>query len=152
WKLFFQRGDRVGIKVNPVGQPHVISAPEVMHEILDGLEQAGVRRQDIVVYDRYHDQFFKAGFDKWLRDGVRTSSAVKDYDNIQLDINGYNRDHYVDLPLTNPGYPVTDERARRSFASNFITKEVDKLINLCVLKDHQSAGVTLALKNLSHGM
>src|SRR5215813_100142 len=64
WKLFFQRGDRVGIQVNPVGQPHVISAPEVMHEILDGLEQAGVRRQDIVVYDRYHDQFFKAGFDK----------------------------------------------------------------------------------------
>jgi uncharacterized protein (DUF362 family) len=29
---------------------------------------------------------------------------------------------------------------------------VNKLINLPVLKDHQSAGVTLALKNLSHGL
>ena len=29
---------------------------------------------------------------------------------------------------------------------------MNKLINLPVLKDHQSAGVTLALKNLSHGL
>jgi uncharacterized protein (DUF362 family) len=42
--------------------------------------------------------------------------------------------------------------ARRSYATHFITKQVNKLINLPVLKDHQSAGVTLALKNLSHGL
>src|SRR5215472_11297543 len=33
WRQFFQPGDVVGIKVNPVGQyAGVISAPEVMHE------------------------------------------------------------------------------------------------------------------------
>src|SRR5208337_1984558 len=42
--------------------------------------------------------------------------------------------------------------ARRSYAAQFITRQVNKLINLPVLKDHQSAGVTLALKNLSHGL
>src|SRR5208337_5076994 len=42
--------------------------------------------------------------------------------------------------------------ARRSYAAQFITREVNKLINVPVLKDHQSAGVTLALKNLSHGL
>jgi uncharacterized protein (DUF362 family) len=151
WKLFFQKGDRVGIKVNPVGAPHVISAPEVLQPIIEGLRSAGVRAEDIVVYDRYRAQFEKAGFAKWLPEGVRKSSATEDYTNIQLDINGYDRDHYLELPLVNPGYEK-DERARKSFASNFITKEVDKLINLCVLKDHQSAGVTLALKNLSHGL
>ncbi len=31
-------------------------------------------------------------------------------------------------------------------------QDVGKLINLPVLKHHQSAGVTLALKNLSHGL
>ncbi|HUQ90887.1 MAG TPA: hypothetical protein VM120_04335, partial [Bryobacteraceae bacterium] len=46
WKLFFQKGDVVGIKVNPVGQPHVISAPEVLHVILDGLKAAGIPNQD----------------------------------------------------------------------------------------------------------
>jgi uncharacterized protein (DUF362 family) len=151
WRMFFQKGDRVGIKVNPVGQPHVISAPEVLHPIIEGLKLAGVRLQDIVVYDRYRDQFHTAGFHKWLPEGVRKSNAVERYDEIQLDGNGYDRDHYVELPLSHPGYEK-DERARKSFAANFITKEVDKLINLCVLKDHQSAGVTLALKNLSHGL
>jgi uncharacterized protein (DUF362 family) len=56
------------------------------------------------------------------------------------------------LPLTLPGYDVSNIVARRSHAAKFITKEVNKLINLPVLKDHQSAGVTLALKNLSHGL
>ncbi|HUQ94433.1 MAG TPA: DUF362 domain-containing protein, partial [Bryobacteraceae bacterium] len=111
----------------------------------------GIPNQDIVVYDRYRDQFHQAGFDKWLPEGVRKSSAAEKFENIQLDIQGYNPDHYVEMALTNPGYEK-DERARKSFASNFISKEVTKLINLCVLKDHQSAGVTLALKNLSHGL
>ncbi len=151
WKLFFQKGDRVGIKVNPVGMPHVISAPEVLRPIVSNLVAAGVRLQDIVVYDRYRAQFLKGGFDKWLPDGVRWSSACEDYTEIQLDPKGYDRNHYVELPLSSPGYH-NHELARFSFAANFITKEVDKLVNLCVLKDHQSAGVTLALKNLSHGL
>lgn len=151
WRLFFSKGERVGIKVNPVGKPHVISAPPVLHAIIDGLRAAGVRPQDIVVYDRYRRQFHDAGFHTWLPEGVRQSSAVEDYDEIQLDIAGYDRDHYFTMELTRPGY-ANHERARHSFAANFITKEVDKLVNLCVLKDHQSAGVTLALKNLSHGL
>jgi hypothetical protein len=142
----------VGIKVNPVGDPHVISAAEVVREIIAGLNAAGIKNKDIVVYDRYRDQFFKAGFDKWLPEGVRTSSAAKDYDDVQHAIEGYDPDHYMDMALTLPGYDVNNLTARRSYAAQFITKEVNKLINLPVLKDHQSAGVTLALKNLSHGL
>jgi len=152
WRLFVQPGDVVGIKVNPVGDPHVISAAEVVREIIAGLNAAGIKNKDIVVYDRYHDQFFKAGFDKWLPEGVRTSSAAKDYDDVQHAIEGYDPDHYMDMALTLPGYDVNNLTARRSYAAQFITKEVNKLINLPVLKDHQSAGVTLALKNLSHGL
>ncbi len=46
----------------------------------------------------------------------------------------------------------TNPAARRSQVARFMTQEVKKLINLPALKDHQSAGVTLALKNLSHGL
>ena len=152
WRLFVQPGDVVGIKVNPVGDPHVISAAEVVREIIAGLNAAGIKNKDIIVYDRYRDQFFKAGFDKWLPEGVRTSSAAKDYDDVQHAIEGYDPDHYMDMALTLPGYDVNNLTARRSYAAQFITKEVNKLINLPVLKDHQSAGVTLALKNLSHGL
>lgn len=158
WKLFVQPGDVVGIKVNPVGQPHVISDATVVREIIAGLESAGIRRRDIVVYDRYHDQFFGAGFNKWLTEGVRVSYAAKDYDGIQQTIEGYDKDHgydadhYMDMALVHPGQDLSNLTARRSYAARFITKEVNKLINLPVLKDHQSAGVTLSLKNLSHGL
>src|SRR5262245_50018606 len=42
WKQFFQPSDVVGLKLNPVGQPYVISAPEVVQEIIEGLKMAGV--------------------------------------------------------------------------------------------------------------
>src|SRR5438132_12695034 len=152
WRQFAGPGDVVGIKLNPVGQPHVMSSPDVVREIIAGLNSAGVKPKDIVVYDRYRKQFFNAGFDKWLPEGVRVSHAAEDYQEMQMAIEGYDPDHYVDMALTMPGYDAGNLTARRSYAAQFITKQVNKLINLPVLKDHQSAGVTLALKNLSHGL
>ncbi|HKS97661.1 MAG TPA: DUF362 domain-containing protein [Terriglobia bacterium] len=152
WRQFFEPGDVVGIKVNPVGRPLVISDPTVLHEIIAGLESAGVKRQDIIVYDRYHKEFLEAGFDKWLPERVRSSYAVEEGDNVQQGIDGYDPDHYMDMALTLPGYSIDNPTARRSYAARFITREVNKLVNLPVLKDHQSAGVTLALKNMSHGL
>lgn len=152
WKMFFSPGERVGIKLNPVSRPYVISDPSVLHEIIAGLEAAGIKRKDIVVYDRYREEFLAAGFDKWLPEGVRWSFAAQRYDGVQQSIDGYDPNHYLDMQLTMPGFDFNNERARRSYASKFITTEVDKLVNLCLLKHHQSAGITIALKNLSHGL
>jgi hypothetical protein len=153
WRQFFEPGDVVGIKVNPVGQSSgVISDATVMHEIVAGLEAAGVKRQDIIAYDRYKKQFYSGGFDKWLPEGVRISWATDDVDNIQQNIAGYDPDHFMDMALTLPGFSVDNLTARRSYVAQFITKQVNKVINLPVLKDHQSAGITMCLKNLSHGL
>jgi len=156
WRVFFQPGDVVGIKLNPVGRPHIVSAPEVLHPIIAGLEQAGIKRRDIVVYDRYRREFLDAGFDKWLPEGARWMYASEQYQLVQLDMDGYDRDVYRELPLVNPAYAgqfrLSDPHVRRSYVARFLTREVNKMINLCVLKHHQAAGVTLALKNLSHGL
>lgn len=152
WRFFFEPGDVVGIKVNPVGQPYIISAPEVFREIVAGLEAAGVKRKDIVAFDRYRRQFLSGGFDKWLPEGVRWSWATDDYDPLQLDMHGYDPDHYIELPLVGRGANPNDPHHRRSYLVRFLTKEVNKLITLGVLKHHQSAGFTIALKNLSHGL
>jgi len=80
WKQFFERGDVVGIKVSPVGGPLVMSCAEVLQRIIAGLESAGVRRKDIVVYDRFRKQFLEMGVAKWLPDGVRWTFAAHDYD------------------------------------------------------------------------
>lgn len=154
WRKFFKPGDVVGIKLNPVGNPFVISAPEVFFEIVEGLKMAGVPMKNIVAFDRYHDQFLQAGFDKWLPPGVRWTSASPAYNShpLQLDMEGYDKTQYVEMPLVLPEANPKDPHHRRSYLSNFISKDVNKMINLCLLKHHQSAGVTIALKNLSHGL
>ncbi|HOX38262.1 MAG TPA: DUF362 domain-containing protein [Candidatus Brocadiia bacterium] len=48
-----------------------------------------------------------------------------------------------------PEIEVHDKKTR---LTNFITKQTDCIINLPDLKDHGGAGVTCALKNLSHSM
>lgn len=152
WRQFFERGDVVGIKLTPVGGPLVQSCAEVVQGIVAGLESAGVRRQDIVVFDRYRDQFLNAGYDRWLPDGVRWSYASHGYDDIQQNIAGYDPEHYMDMAVVHPGQDLSDPKARRSYVAKFITRDINKLVNVPALKDHQSAGVTLALKNLSHGL
>ena len=156
WRRFFEPGDVVGIKLNPVGMPHVISAPEVLHPIIRALEAIGIPRKDILTYDRYGEQFQKAGFVEWLPEGVRWTSGSPRNPRIQLDMGGYDPDVYMEMPLVHPEYAseydLSDSHARRSYCARFLTKEVNKVINLCVLKHHQSAGVTLALKNMSHGL
>ncbi len=152
WRVFFQPGDVVGIKVNPVGQPYLISAPEVLQSIIEYLEQAGIRRKEIGAYDRYYAQFLSGGFDKWLPEGVRWTWATKDYDALQLDMGGYDPDHYMEMALVMPQADPSNRHHRRSYVARFLTKDVNKMINLGVLKHHQSAGITVALKNISHGL
>jgi uncharacterized protein (DUF362 family) len=152
WRVFVEPGDVVGIKLNPVGRPFCMSAPEVVQTIIEGLEQAGIKRKDMVAYDRYRVEFLDAGFDKWLPEGVRWMAATSRNDALQLDMDGYDESQYMEMALVLPRADPTNPHHRRSYVAKFLSKEVNKLINLGVLKHHQSAGVTIALKNLSHGL
>jgi uncharacterized protein (DUF362 family) len=152
WRVFAAPGDVVGIKVNPVGGRKLCSDPTVLHLIIDGLKQAGVRPRDMVVYDRYRRQFMAAGFHTWLPEGVRWSWAAEDYDNVQLGMDRYDPDQYMEMAIINRGQDYRDAHARRSYVAQFLTKQVNKFVNLACLKHHNSAGVTLALKNMAYGM
>lgn len=152
WRFFFEPSDVVGIKLNPVGRPFVMSAPEVVLELIDGLGMAGVPKKNIVAYDRYRREFLEAGFDKWLPEGVRWTYGTDEPQPLQLDMDMYDANQYVEMPLVLPAANASDSHHRRSYLSKFITKDVNKVLNLGVLKHHQSAGVTIALKNLSHGL
>jgi hypothetical protein len=142
----------VGIKLNPVGRPHIVSAPEVLHEIVAGLRMAGIPPSDMVCYDRYRTEFLEAGFEGWLPDGVRWMCGTDQTHPLQLDMDGYDPDVYMDTAVVLPQANPDDPHHRRSYVAKFLTREVNKMINLCVLKHHQSAGITLALKNMSHGL
>ncbi|MCB1018783.1 MAG: DUF362 domain-containing protein, partial [Acidobacteria bacterium] len=155
WREFVEPGDVVGIKLNPVGRPAVISSPELTRAIIARLERVGIPKKDIVAYDRYGTEFEAAGFPAWLPEGVRWTSASPVSPKIQLDMDGYDADVYMEMPLIHPAYlseyKIDDPHLRRSYVAKFVTKEVNKIINIPLLKHHQSAGVTMALKNMSHG-
>ncbi len=152
WRRLFQKGDRVGIKVNPVGQPHAISNHATVHAVVEGLKSAGVRPADILVFERYTRQFLQAGYKDNLPEGCHWEGATENYDNTQLAIEGYDPDVFVALEIIDPRrQQPKDERYRRSHLALIVSKKVDKIVNIAVLKDHGSGGVTLALKNMSHG-
>lgn len=174
WRRLFEPGDVVGVKVNPVGFSRrrgvvsSISSPEVLLEVVAGLQVAGVKARDIIVFERYANEFRQAGYEKVLTtrpmQGVRWLASGSGYDDGQLRIDGqdnrhdrdphvvgYDPDVFVQMGFATPGYEH-DERCFRSHLSLIVTRLVNKIVTIPVLKDHRSAGVTLALKNLSHGM
>src|SRR5437763_13259991 len=152
WRSFFEKGDVVGIKVSPVGGAKLCSDAIVLHAILDGLKEAGVTGRDVVVFNRYRQETLAAGIDKWVPPGVRLEYASEAYNDTQLDMEGYDPDHFMEMALIKPGENPNDPRYRRAYVCKVVTHQINKLINLPVLKHHQSAGVTSALKNMSHGM
>jgi uncharacterized protein (DUF362 family) len=154
WRSMFEPGDVVGIKVNPVGNPYAISNYATVHAVVEGLQSAGIKPKDVIVFERYRKMFVDAGYDKHLPEGCRWGGAAENYEERQLDIEGYDPDVFVTLDIVHakPGvHDPRDERTRRSHLATIITKQVNKIVCIPVLKDHGSGGVTLALKNMSHG-
>jgi uncharacterized protein (DUF362 family) len=161
WRSFFEPGDVVGIKMNPVGNPLANTNAELMLAVIDGLKSAGVKTSDMFVYERYRSEFMNAGMHKAVPDGIRWGGLTPEDDGSQLllawpdfrndPIAGYDRDEFVEMNLVHHGHDPKDDRNFRSHLGLLITKRVNKLVLLPVLKDHGSAGVTGALKNMSHG-
>jgi uncharacterized protein (DUF362 family) len=137
--------------MSPVGGPGLCSDASVLHSILDGLNQAGVSNRNIIVFSRYHDELIECEMDKWLRSGIRLEAPSQRYDEVQLDMGGYDENQYMEMALIKPGENLNDPHFRRSYVAKTVTQHANKIINLPVLKHHQSAGVTITLKNMSHG-
>ena len=151
WRTFFEKGDVVGLKVCPVGGPELSSDASVLRSVIEGLNAAGVTNSNIIVFNRYEEEARIAGIDKWLPEGVHFEAASHRYTETQLDMEGYDERHYMEMALIKPKDSPTDMHVRRSYVAKIVTQQVNKVINLPVLKHHQSAGVTITLKNMSHG-
>jgi hypothetical protein len=165
WRSFFEPGDVVGVKMNPVGNPLANSSNELMLEVIEGLKAAGVKTKDIVVFERYRNEFTGAKMDKAVPDGIAWTGLGIAYNERQIDIKGddfntgdlahvtgYDPDEFMVMQLVGAGLDPKDDRTVRSHLGLLITRRVSKIVLLPVLKDHGSAGVTGALKNMSHGL
>ena len=152
--------------MNPVGNPLANSSSELMLEVIDGLKSAGVKTKDIVVFERYRDEFIGAKMHEAVPDGIAWTGLGIGYNGQQIDIKGvddlktgnldrvtgYDPDEFMVMEFVGRGEDPKDDRTRRSHLGLLVTRRVNKIVLLPVLKDHGSAGVTGALKNMSHGL
>ena len=152
--------------MNPVGNPLANSSSELLLEVINGLKAAGVKTGDIVAFERYRDEFVAARMHEAVPDGIDWCGLGVEYnahqvdlkgvDNLRTDnldrVTGYDPDEFVVMELVGYGEDPKDDRTRRSHLGLLVTRRVNKIVLLPVLKDHGSAGVTGALKNMSHGL
>lgn len=151
WKKFFKKGDVVAVKGSGVGQPLSISQHETLKEVFRGLALAGVRNEDIIMYERYEVELFGNGFDQIIPPGARFAFVAHDANNTQVAVDNYDPETFVEFEKVMTGVDDKDPVNHRSHLNLIVSKQATKVINVGALKDHASAGVTMALKNMSHG-
>ncbi|MDR3750123.1 MAG: DUF362 domain-containing protein [Terracidiphilus sp.] len=127
WRKLVRPGELVGVKVNTLGGRGISSNPQLVAAICERLQQAGIKAGDIVVWDRDTDELERAGFHV-AEGGNRVQCYGTDRVDYEQDLVAYG--------------------SVGSRLSKILTQRSDVLINVPVLKDHDGAGVTIALKNM----
>jgi uncharacterized protein (DUF362 family) len=119
------RGDVVGIKVNCLAGRGLSTHPELVTALVAKLVKAGVRADDIVVWDRSDRDLARARY------AVRRSGPGPLY-------YGTNDDYEND--------PI-EAGSVSGCLSRILTKKVTAVINMPIVKDHDLAGISGALKS-----
>ncbi|MFB3813992.1 MAG: DUF362 domain-containing protein [Terriglobales bacterium] len=123
WKRIVRPGETVGLKVNCLAGRGASTNVVLIEAICERLQQAGIREENIVIWDRLESDLESAGLRarRRLRVIGNDSAGYED----ELSIHG----------------------SVASRLSQTLTRTCDAVINLPVLKDHGISGVTLALKS-----
>ena len=117
--------DVVTIKVNCINSS-LSSHPEVTDAIASGLIAAGVKDNNIIIWDRTNNELLRSGFKYNISDtGIRCFGT---------DERGWGYDKQVKI-------------SNRNVRLSKILLNTDHLINVPLLKDHGTAGVTVSMKN-----
>jgi len=137
WQRLVGPDDRIGIKINCLGQPAFVNNTTLLRVLKEELVAAGVAAQNIIVFDRYASHLTGGGFTIGQQsDGtwVKATDGGPGYDNT----------------VTQTFQPASGDQQSAPL-SKIVTQQITKLINIPVLKNHGGAGVTLALKNYAFG-
>jgi uncharacterized protein (DUF362 family) len=126
WKSIFPsltKDDIVGIKINTLF--YLSTHQQVVDAIVQNLVAIGVPENNIIVWDKSDGDLVSSGYKINRGDtGARCFGTNADYDNTIYKIGG---------------------QSRR--LSKILTQTCDHLINVPVLKDHSTSGVTFSMKN-----
>jgi hypothetical protein len=142
WRRFVEPSDVVGIKVNCGGHPWVVSAHEIVAEIVRQLAAVGIPPARVYVYERFQNQLDAVDYAPHLPEGVQIVAG--ETANRRADNRGYDPATYVEADLFG-------EEDTRSNMMRLVTQRLTKIINVPNVKDHGATGATGCLKNVAYG-
>jgi uncharacterized protein (DUF362 family) len=163
WGQFVGPKDVVGIKVNPIGGTILSTKPEVVDAIIAGLLAAGVKKENVVIWDRRLFQLEEAGFTAARFPGVRIlgtemkgpngefyddKGELWAKDNIDREALPYVADVEGKYDKETLCYIINEGKI--SYFTKIVTEKVTKIVNVPILKN-AGATTTCCLKNLSYG-
>jgi hypothetical protein len=170
FKLWFEKSDVVGIKVNPVGPPLINTRHEVVEAVIGWLTQNGLPAENIVIWDRFDYMLRDAGFTAERYPGCRIEglqtmdeqgSNWRDASGQHLSVNNFDRQvYYFAKGIEGKGVSgyKDDEfylnqhvfNGEYSYFGKLVTQKLTKIINIAVFKNTGN-GVSMATKNLGYG-
>ncbi len=163
WRRFAGEDDVVGIKVNPIGGALLSTRVEVVDAVIAGLLAAGVKKSNIVIWDRRLFQLEAAGFTAERFPGIEIAGTEMEgpngsfwddegrlwsRDNVDRDAPAYVAD--VEMEYDKETMPYMVNQGRESYFASLLTRRFTKVVNVPVLKN-AGPSVTLCMKNLSYG-
>ncbi|MCJ7483119.1 MAG: DUF362 domain-containing protein [Thermodesulfovibrionales bacterium] len=171
FKLFFDKKDVVGIKVNPVGAGLIATRLEVVDAVIAWLRIGGIPAKNIVIWDRFDYMLADAGFTAARYPGITiqglqtmdeaAAEGKSDDDSRWLDKDGrhvseknFDLDAYyfadIEAPQDKPYLNQHVFNGRYSYFGKLLTKKLTKIINVPVFKNTGN-GISMATKNLGYG-
>ena len=127
WQKIAHPDEIVGLKINCLSGLGNSTTKELVEAVCERLQQAGISRQNIVIWDRLNQDLESGGY-RISYEGL----GIRCFGN---DVLGFERDLSV-------------YGSAASLLCRTLTRVCDCVINLSVLKDHGIAGVTVSLKNM----
>jgi len=171
FKLFFDKSDIVGIKVNPVGAGLIATRLEVVDAVIAWLRRGGLPAASIVIWDRFDYMLADAGFTPARYPGIgiqglqtmdeaaaegRSNDDSRWLDNNGRHVSENNFDlgaYYfadVEAPQDKPYLNQHVFNGKYSYFGKLLTKTLTKIINVPVFKNTGN-GISMATKNLGYG-
>jgi uncharacterized Fe-S center protein len=150
WRRFFEPSDVVGIKVNCGGRPWVVSAREIVAEVVRQLMALGIKPSEIYLYERFQNQLDDVNYAPDLPEGVRIVAAEPRHAlamtgaNVGSEDGGYDPATYVEANFFG-------EEDTRSNMMRLVSQRLTKIVNIPNVKDHGATGATGCLKNIAYG-
>lgn len=163
WLMFVQPHEKIGLKLNPIGGKLLSTSHEVVQGVIEQLMEAGLRRENIVLFDRREFQLHEAGFTAEAYPGFGiTGTEKKDAEGSYYGKDGklYSEEmidkdwfYFADVEGEYDDYtmPYMVNGGKNSYFSKICTQQLDKIINIPVLKN-AGTSITLCLKNLGYGV